>query len=419
MRSKVTTCFIVLFACRIACGNVNHIDFTKIANHEKYDSLFFFLMENQQYCNHWTPKWDYDVSKDSLLKRLIYAYKVFSSIPNKNEELYILLGDVASYLYNLNEEDYFDSAVVSYNAAIKADSIDYRGYWFLGYHHVLSTVTDKGIEELFKAESRLPSDQPSDFWENYAHATALANMPSHSIFAMDRVRNISGREGNFETQLEKSVRNRIININPDSSHSWKDIWYGLPSNEEVAFVCRPLGIELLIDTAWGVNFYNYEKHTSAIIITPSSLKNGKGREIKYTIAMVVKVASESDKLDNFVANFTSKHPNKNKIIFSDKYSQMIAYEIKDPDEYEDIGGAHLYMIGVEREMPEYPGLLLESAITLPSGDKGKVNYYRAGNSYNRFKGKIFYLIMLDTCEDIFEQSSSIFKTLFDDQMIIE
>jgi len=77
------------------------------------------------------------------------------------------------------------------------------------------------------------------------------------------------------------------------------------------------------------------------------------------------------------------------------------------------------MVGIERKVPDYPGLILESPVALSGGEMGKVSYYTASNSKNRFKSRIFYLIMLDTCEDIHEQSFAVFRTLFDKQIIIE
>jgi len=133
----------------------------------------------------------------------------------------------------------------------------------------------------------------------------------------------------------------------------------------------------------------------------------------------MKTASDKDKLDDYINNFVSKYPNKTRITFSDKYDKMVAYEIKDKTMYQDIGGGHLYLIGIERNVPKYPGLLLENSTKLPDGNDGQVSYYMASDSKDRFKGKIFYSIMLDSCEDIHNQSFSIFKTLFEQQIIIE
>ena len=56
-----------------------------------------------------------------------------------------------------------------------------------------------------------------------------------------------------------------------------------------------------------------------------------------------------------------------------------------------------------------------------SGDEieGIERYLNYLRSDAVFKGKIFYAILLDSCEDIHEQSLSVFRTLFENQIIIE
>jgi hypothetical protein len=79
----------------------------------------------------------------------------------------------------------------------------------------------------------------------------------------------------------------------------------------------------------------------------------------------------------------------------------------------------LYILAIERKAPQYPGLLLEDPSTPPDGPTGQVNYFTASDSKTRFKGKMFYAIMLDSCEDIHELSFAVFKELFSNQIIIE
>jgi hypothetical protein len=401
-----------------AFANVNFIDLSKISSDSKYVTDYNYIKDNQQYYNHWTNEWSYDKSKQELIENLRNSYANFSSIANKSTELYLLLGDISHYLYNLDDTAYYGLAVYNYTTAVKGSLNDYRCYWFLGYHYALSNVPTQAINNFIKAQKLLPTNQPSDFWNDYAWATAVANMPSHSIYAMDKVKRISGKQGSFETQLGQNIHNRIIDIDKDNSYKKEDIW-SKSTGEKTTFVCRPLGIKILIDSTWNLSIYDYSKHQGVFIINPPPLQNKKGKEIRYTVAILMKVADSDETLENYLNNFVSKYPDKKKITFSDKYDKMISYEIHDKTMYQDIGGGHLYMIGVERKMPVNPGLLLESPVTLPSGESTQVNYYTASDSKNRFKGRIFYAILLDSCEDINEQSFSIFKKLFDAQVIIE
>ncbi|OIQ92867.1 hypothetical protein GALL_251620 [mine drainage metagenome] len=399
-------------------ANVNFIDISKISSDSKYVKAYNYIKDNKQFYDHWTNEWTYDKPKQELIKNLRDNYTTFSSIANKNTELFLLLGDISHYLYNLDDTIYYGIAVTNYNNAIKGSPSDYRCYWFLGYHYALSNVPIQAIANFIKAEKLLPADQPADFWNDYAWATAVTNMPSHCIYAMDKVKSISGKEGSFQEQLGETIYKRIISLDKDKDYSKKDIWTA-EQGVKTTFTSRPLGIKILVDSTWGLSIYDYQKHQGVFIMNPPTIPNKKGKEIHYTIAILMKTTTDNDQLDDYINAFVSKYSDKKKVNFSDKYEKMIAYEIKDKNMYQDIGGGHLYMIGIERISPKYPGLLLENPVTLPMGNSNEVTYYTASESQDRFKGKIFYAIMLDSCEDIDEQSFPIFKNLFNTQIIIE
>jgi len=401
-----------------AFSNVNYIEISKISNEGRLVNAFNYIKVNQQYFNHWTNEWNYDKSQKELIKNLRESYAMFSSVATKNEELFMLLGDIAHYLYNLNESDYYQLAVNNYNSAIAINPDDYRTYWFLGFHYVLSNAPTLGIDNFLKAQQLLPAKQPADFWEEYAWATAVTNMPSHCIYAMDKARSILGTPGRFESQLGLEMHKRIVDVDKNISYKKEDIWSS-SEGEKMAFTSRPLGIKVLVDSTWKLSIYDYKNSQSAFILIPPAIKSKKGKDINYTIAIIMKAANLTDQLDDYINTLTSNYSNKSKITFSDKYEKMVAYEIKDKEIYKDMGGGRTYMIGIERNSPMYPGLLLENPATIPDGNNNKISYYRATYSKNRFEGRIFYAIMLDCCEDINEQSLAVFKTLFDNQIIIE
>lgn len=418
--------FILIFLTLLTVqtfANVNYIDIAKISNDSKLVAAFNFVKDNKEYYDHWTNQWNYDKSKEDLISQLRGHYKSFSALTTKNAETYLLLGDIAHYLYNMDDTvfkttEYFEKATDNYNSAIKASSSDYRGYWFLGYHYALSNVPTSAIENFFKAEKILPTQQPADFWNDYAWATAVTNMPSHCIYAMDKVKSISGKEGSFQQQLGETIYKRIVPVDKNKSYEKQEIWTA-SDGDKTTFVSRPLGIKILVDSTWNLQIYDYQNNQAAFIMNPPKIANKKGREINYTIALIMKTANDKDKLSDYINVFVSKYTDKKQIAFSDKYDKIIAYEIKDKTMYQDIGGGHLYMIGIERDRPKYAGLLLENPVSLPKGNSNEITYYQASDSKDRFKGKIFYAIMLDSCEDINEQSFSIFKSLFDNQIIIE
>jgi tetratricopeptide (TPR) repeat protein len=409
---------LTMFLSLNAFGNINYIQINKIPNFENYKKQFDFLFKNLEYYNHWEATWPYAVDKKDLVKGLMDIYDTFSLLDDVNLEVYLLLGDISHYLYNLQEDDYFNKAIGFYQKAIEISPKDYRTHWFIANHYSLSNVPEKAILHYIKAQDLLPTKEPSEFWDEYAMATAIANMPSHSIYAMDKAKGILGKPGWFESQLGDNIRQRIEPLDENSTYSSSDIWTA-SVGELISFVSRPLGLRILIDSTWNVSFYDYQNNMSFVTIVPPAIPNKAGRDITYTIAIIMKVAKKGDDLQSFIENFVSKYPDKKSFEFSSKYPNIISYEIKDKSMYPEIGGAHMHILGINRTKPKYAGYLLEEPIELPNNKSDELIFYKVSQSKDRFDGVIFYAIMLDTCEDIYDQAFKVFKSLFYQQINIE
>jgi tetratricopeptide (TPR) repeat protein len=420
---KTIFTFLLTLSTLTIFGNINYIQFEKIPRSDKYIDKYDFIKNNERYYNHWQPDWTYDISKKSLVKGLKESYDLFSKLDNENIEINLLLGDISHYLNNLDEDKYYELAVNHYRKAIDLAPNDYRPLWFIANHYAQSNVQDKSIEYFLKSQKLLPSDEPAAFWEEYTFATAVANMPSHCIYAMDKAKSILGEPSYFEQKVGQTIYNRIIPVKMDSTYGYTDIWTAY-KGDLISFVCRPFGLKLLIDSTWQINFYNYKNYQTAVTIIPPAIPNKNGREIKYTIALMMRVAQPGETLENFIDNFVSRYPDKENFEFSYKYPDLISYELKDENMYQDIGGAHIHMIGIKRERPKYAGLLLEQPITIPQGETNKIIsneiiFYKAGESKDRFDGQIYYAVTLDVCEDIYDEAYSLFKETFEKRIIIE
>ncbi|MCF8297902.1 MAG: hypothetical protein K9J13_10190, partial [Saprospiraceae bacterium] len=100
-----------------------------------------------------------------------------------------------------------------------------------------------------------------------------------------------------------------------------------------------------------------------------------------------------------------------------QYNPELNYEILDSTTYQDIGGAHTQYLFFSRQMPKYPGLELEIPSKLKNTNKKKINFYEYKSSYSRFEGEIMYMVMLDTCEDIYDKSLKVFDAFLEDLII--
>lgn len=415
--------FFILISLLFGTGNLfadfSQIDFTKIDDHVKYKRYYTYVHDNLRYYSTWSQEWNYDKSKPELISKLEEAYSAFSAAPKKDLEMRLLMGEVAHYLYNMDAPGYFDSATANFKIAARLAPADFRPCWFLANHLANGNIQDSSVEMFIKAQNMQPPVKPADFWEEYAFAMAIARMPGHALLAMDKIRTQTGKPGYFEKEIWPAVTVNIKDLDKDSNYTNKQIWTA-ENGDMATFSSRPLGIKLSVDTSWDINVQDYEHPNSSFVIKPTPLHNKKGREIGYTIAIIMKVGDAGSSLEAYTTSFFDKYPDKKRINTFNKYPNTVAYEIKDPASYESVGGGHMYVIGIERNAPAYPGYALESAISMPKqAEGGGVHYFRPAVMTNRFTGRIRYLIILDSCEDIHDQSFNIFKTFFDKQLVIE
>lgn len=404
-------------------GNINNIDTDKIPDHHKYASNINFLIENQEYYNHWQPEWTYTVEKDWLIKNLKDCFKVFSALDAKNVEVNLIVGDISHYLYNLQEDKYYDKAVEYYEKAISLAPNDYRCHWFLANHFAFSNNPEKSVEHFLKAKTLLPKMESVDFWEEFTFSAMLANMPSHCLYGMDRTKKLLGEAGNFESQLGEVVQQRLVKMNSDSSYANTDIWSAFGENP-LTFISRPLGMKMLIDTTWDLTVYGYDKHQAVFMMVPPAVTNKEDRPITFTFLIMMKVAEEGETLEDYLGKFLGNHGEPKKFEMGKSYPGQLSYEIKDPSMYEEIGGAHLHVIGLKRSRPEFAGMALEEPMSIPAkkskkGKKDEMYYYRQSDSPDRFEGDIYYAFIFDACEDIYTPAFDMFKELFEERMVIE
>lgn len=399
-------------------GNVDYIRIDKITKDPVKIKYFNFIKDNKKYFDQWVPEWKYEQPKAVLVAGLKEAYVSFATFSPENTELQLLLGDISHYLYNLEVKESFSRAEDSYNLAIKSSPDDIRGRWFLARHYSLSNEPAKAIAQFTLAQKINLDSYAGAFWGDYAYAATLAGMPSTVLFAVKKAKLALGKLGVFEDELGQVAARRLIDV--DANHDYKstEIWEA-SKGEMVTFVSRPLGLKLLLDSNWGINVLDYKKRVNVFVMTPPAIKNKAGKNVGYTLLMMGKVIADGEELESYIGNLVAKYPTKQKIDFSKRYNRMVAYEIKDKNMYTNLGGGHLYAVGIERSAPEDPGLLLEQAVTLPMKTAGQLTYFTAGQSKRRFDGKIFYAFLLDSCEDIHEQSLEVFRSFMEKQLFVE
>jgi hypothetical protein len=88
----------------------------------------------------------------------------------------------------------------------------------------------------------------------------------------------------------------------------------------------------------------------------------------------------------------------------------IALKNVQPGMYKKDGDGHGRTVLFERDQPEFPGLIFESAAVLPKVDASKgTQYFHPSLKQGRIPGKLFYLVVLDAAASIEEPAMQDFN----------
>jgi len=395
-------------------ANVNAIDFSKVNYPKQLQRQIDFLRNNDGLYNHWVHDWGYNIPKSKVIDTLTFLYNELEKLPGKNIEAELLSGDIAHYLYNMEVEDYYQKAVDHYLRAKALAPTDYRVYWFLGNHYALSASQALSIQTYQTAMKYLPQPSAHElFWADYSVACADANMPATARYAAHQSSIVAGKMTYIEEQILGVTKVTLKSPPADTTFEAKDLWSvnGKEGNK-LLFCNRFLGARMAIDSTWKVDVAGYQNHIGYIYLGPHMATAKNGKQIGYTILVLMKIPDAGETLQQFLDDFTSKtksSKNKKPVSLSvGKIKNALGYEMQDPDIYPEIGGGHMYALAIERSQPEFPGMALEAPLELPKEVKNEVSYYTAPVKYNRVKGKIYYYILLDSCEFIHDESLSVF-----------
>jgi hypothetical protein len=83
--------------------------------------------------------------------------------------------------------------------------------------------------------------------------------------------------------------------------------------------------------------------------------------------------------------------------------KCVSFELRDKNIYSKNGGVHALVIAFDREMPRYDGLLFETPQGPPTTQPTNTPVvFHFAPQYRRMPGRMFYAVLLDSNEEIFE-----------------
>ncbi|MGI5172639.1 hypothetical protein H0R92_03430 [Treponema sp. OMZ 840] len=381
--------------------NIEHIDVSKIKNVEKYTAEIRFLQENTKFLSGYIPDehWKAPLSKTEYIKKLKKIRITFSKYPEKDNAEYLLLKALVSeYLYHLHDTDSYEDTVQGYNAAGKLKDADYRYKWFLGTFYARAAQPFKSIKEFEYIFERIPRERlhPACIGD-YAYAEMLALMPKRAIADFTYYHSVIGGGAEKNRALQSLMEN-FIDYTGKHDIKADDVFSFSEREEGSGVFSRLLGLWIPVAPDDTCQFLDLTDGKAAVLISvPSVLPEYAGTT--YTI-LVLSFLSDFDG----PADILEKLPALKEINLGFPQSYK-TYEYSNPRQYPEKGGA--YGLAAVVRAPYEAGLEteIERPVTIRNTDNAPgPQYFALQKEFNRYKGELVHLILLDSCIAFYDES---------------
>lgn len=378
----------------IGLSNINGID-------EIEEELLFIINEGQQLDSYIPDQyWDFPYSKEYYSEKLV---KINDTIikyeqTEHNQDYYLLLGLLNFYLYNLNYPDSFINADKYLRVIESFPNRDYRSKWFLGTMYAKAAKSFESIQEFEFIAERVPEESLHPlFWNDYAYSALMAFMPKRSMIYYElysKYANISLENIKIYNSILESFTTKSV----DEFIEKDDLFMIYKREEGYGFISYPLGIWVPVKDDWNIELLDYNNNFSAILCKSAKIKDSTDTEITYSIGSYFYIDQDIE-----ISTELQKYKNHQKIEISGIDPKFEVYEIWDSEQYKHIGGAHGY-IAFYRNAADINNLNFEQPSKISTKNNGAETYVPFRNKINKLTENITYMFLLDSCENIFEQS---------------
>jgi hypothetical protein len=401
-------------------SNIHIVDKNKLPNNEAFNANMAMLSDISQFTTYYSFEWNYPVDKSNLIDFLEAFHKDIVRINTKNDyELNLLNAVLMTYLYNLDEIDYYEEIVITLEKMKIDFPNEFRTYWLYGNFMISAAKPLIGYNQ-YKLILNLYSDNLNsytiDFLYDYAYACIMVQMPNSAMKIYELAAKNGGTplaSNRFYKSIEKGFKDAIIgNIYAD-----KDVWEIIKSNDIYYLRSRMFGSLFPLMETWAVRMTGLNNNNKSFCaINPDQLISKNNNSIGITI--LIEFDLNNQPYDDFLKEKHNIYPvveQTKKTIGNHKYD-IIIYE--DKTKYRNMGGARGYYIATCVEYKNKSNSSIEIPIEFNNTSKDGLNYYPLMNYFNRINQSINIGILLDSSNEIFNEASDfIFEYLED--IIIE
>jgi len=406
--------FVLFFTfCKIFCFDIQYIDTAKIKKVQKYAAELDFLYKNAPFLNGFIPDeyWKAPFSKAEYRERLKGILKILAEYPeNKNQEYLLLKAYVCEALYHLDADDSYEETVRAYNAIDKLKDKDYRYKWFSGLFYAHAGRPFEAIKQFEYILERIPREKlHPDFIADYAYAELLALMPKRAISDLLYYYDATGLDP-AKDKLLLNLQGNFIDYK-DGDVPFTEVFLPVERESGKGFFSRLLGLWIPLASDDQPRFSNLSDGNISIKIRVP-IKAAQYSGSTYSI-MIASFLSNDKKVTRFIESL----PNRKKITLavSDQYE---IYEYSNTQEYIRFGGMH-GLLAIVRA-PYDRALETEIEAPLKAGSSGDAQGFHVlpfKKEYNRYKGELIHIILLDSAESFYKESVSRYIDLLNNMQI--
>jgi hypothetical protein len=259
------------------------------------------LFNINQFVNHWSNEWNYPVNKSTLINFLETFHNDIIKINIINDyELNLLNVVIMTYLYNLDETNYYDEISGTIERIKNDYPNEYRTHWLFANFLISAAKPLAGYNEFKKIFDIFNNDfdfYPLDFLNDYAYACIMVQMPKTG---MEIYELSAGRGGTplSSNGLYKSIAKCFLVPSSDGDYTDRQTWEIIKSNNEYHLRSRMLGSLFPLSSTWNIRITRLNNKKSFCIIKPDRLLSKQNHQIGITI--LIEFNLENLSYDEFI-----------------------------------------------------------------------------------------------------------------------
>ena len=410
---KFFAALLVAVVCNFAlfANELQYINIDELHNTDSYKNELVFAYNHQSYFGYYVPDeyWDFPYTREECVEKLTKLYNSLLENPEPGNQEYMLCkAVVATYLYNLDEMNYFNIAVNDFLAIENLPSYDYRCPWFLGKFYANATLFERGVEQFNMILDSIPPENVNpDLLLNYGGVLHAAGMPMSAINALELYEKFSGKSVQ-QNSIYTTIKSRIHEYDGTDTES-EMLMRRQVRGEKSGVMLRPFGLWFSIPEEWTVNVSRF---LEKMYVLQCYLKAPAhdGTYINYSVLMFSNVADtieETSAYKQYLSCFERFEKVNQVNLFPDR-NDVISVEYTDSSMYADRGGSHGYAVLVIEPWTNTADIDMEVPENYLKNTEGGLQYYSLGNFYKRYKGYAVHFFFVDSCEEIFEEAKEQF-----------